>query len=164
MRVYTVTVENATIATAGTDTDLVEISPADDKPVWLLGFSLDNVGGTADAGDAGEELLRLAVIRGHTSSGSGGSAATPVLLDVNGGAVGFAAETNNTTIASGGTTTTPVAFGWNVRIPCREQWGTLQDLSGCPMATQANTTIVVRLLSTVADDISASWTLWVAEA
>lgn len=162
-RVYTVTAENITVANAGGDVDLVEISPADDKPVRILGFNVDNVGGTADAGDAQEEFLRLAIIRGHTTSGSGGSAATPVPLDPVDTAAGFAAETNNTTIASAGSTTTPWAGGVNVRVPGPVFFGDPSNYQMCPKASQANTTIVLRCLTTVADDISMSVTVWVLE-
>jgi hypothetical protein len=156
LRVYSVAFENVAVAAAQ---DLFEVSPADDKPVAFIGLTLDNVGGVADAGDAQEEMLRVAVIRGHTTSGSGGTAPTPAPMSPIDAAAGFAAEVNNTTIASVGTTTTPWAFGWNTRVPLREflaeeYW---------PKASQANTTMVVRLLSTPADSFQVSGTLWVAE-
>lgn len=155
-RIYTVCFENVSVAAAQ---DFFEISPADDKPVALLGLTLDNVGGTADAGDAQEELVRLLIRRGHTVSGAGGSAPTPATVRSNTAAAGFAAEVNNTTIANTGTTVDLMALGWNVRVPLREFWP--EEL--CPSATQGNTTIVVRLLSTPADPILMSGTLYVAE-
>lgn len=155
-RVYAVTFENVSVAAAQ---DLFELTPADDKPVRILGLQLANVGGAADAGDAQEELWRLAIIRGHTTGGSGGSSFTPVPLDPSDAAAGFAAEINNTTIASVGTTTTPFADGMNVRIPY-QQFFTPET---CPKANQGNTTIVVRLLSTPADAVSLSGTLYVEE-
>lgn len=157
MRAYSVTFENVSVSAAQ---DLFEITPADDKPVKLLALYLSNVGGSADAGDAQEELWRLAVIRGHTTSGSGGSAPTPTPVNSSADtAAGFAAEANNTTIASTGTTTTVHADGWNVRVPYQMVW--LPETR--PGASQANTTIVVRLLSTPADAVSVSGTLYVAE-
>lgn len=155
-RVYTVAFENVAVAAAQ---DFFEVTPGDDKPVAFIGLTVDNVGGTADAGDAQEEDLRLAVIRGHTTSGSGGTAPTPVPMSPADSAAGFTAEVNNTTIASVGTTTTVWAFGWNTRMGLREflaeeYW---------PRASQANTTMVVRLLSTPADSFQVSGTLWVAE-
>lgn len=155
-RFYTVVFENVSVSASQ---DFFEISPADDKPVALLGLTLDNVGGTADAGDAQEELVRLLVRRGHTSSGSGGSAPTPGALNPNDTAAGFATEVNNTVIASAGSTVDLWAGGWNIRVPLREFWP--QEL--WPQAAQGNTTIVVRLLSTPADAISISGTLYVAE-
>lgn len=156
LRPFTVVFENVAVTASQ---DFFEITPADDKPVVFMGLTLDNVGGTADAGDAQEEFLRLLVRRGHTTSGSGGSAPTPAPLNPNASAAGFTSEVNNTTIASAGTTVDLLALGWNVRVPLREFWP--EEL--WPMASQANTTMVVRLLSAPADSISLSGTLFVAE-
>lgn len=162
-RVYTVTAENTTLANASGDIDIFEITPADDKPIRILGFEIDNVSTEAnDRGDTGEEFLRLAIIRGHTGSGSG-TGATPVPIDPGDTAASFTAETNGATIASGGTTTTVWAGGMNVRIPGPIFFGDASNPLMCPKATQANTTIVLRMLSTVADDIAVSATLWVLE-
>jgi hypothetical protein len=156
-RLYTVAFENVSVSAAQ---DFFEISPGDDKPVKLMGLTLDNVGGTADAGDAQEELVRLLIRRGHTVSGSSGTAPTPRPLSSSAdAAAGFAAEVNNTTIANTGTTHDLVALGWNVRVPLREMWPDEM----MPGASQADTTIVVRLLSTPADAISISGTLYVVE-
>lgn len=158
MRIYTVTFAAGTIP-ATNALDLFEVTPADDKPVALLGLLLDNVGVSADAGDAQEELLGLTVVRGYTASGSGGSAPTPAPLNPADTAAGFTAETLNTTVATTGTAVTLAAFGWNVRVPCREFWP--QEL--WPVAGQGNTTIIVRLAAGGADTISANGTLYVAE-
>lgn len=156
-REYTVTFENVSVSASQ---DFFELTPADDKPLKIAGVWLDNVGGTADAGDAQEEMLRLLIRRGHTTSGSGGSAPTPQKLGSSAdAAAGFTAEVNNTTIASAGTTADLLAFGWNVRVPLREMFP--DELM--PGASQADTTIVVRLLSTPADAISISGTLYVVE-
>ena len=156
-RFYTVSFENVAISAAQ---DLFELSPADDKPVRLVGLVLSNVGGTADAGDAQEELLRLLVRRGHTTSGSGGSAPTPRALDPFSAAAGFAAEVNNTTVASAGTTHDLHPDGWNIRIPY-VFWWTIPELR--PSASQQDTTIVVRLVAAPADAVSCSGTLYVEE-
>lgn len=153
-RVYAVTFENVSVSATQ---DLFEITPADDKPIRILGIQLANVG--ADVGDAAEEMLRLTVTRGHTSGGSGGSAPTPVPLDPSGPAAGFAAEVNNTSKAASGTTTVPFADGMNVRIPY-QQYFTPETVI---QATQGNTTIVVRLENSPADAVSMSGTLFVEE-
>ncbi len=72
-RIYLVPFENVTCTSSQ---DFWEIQPADDKPIRILGWNLSNVGGTADAGDAQEEFLRMSIVRGHTSSGSGGTSPT----------------------------------------------------------------------------------------
>lgn len=158
MRVYTVPILGGTIP----DTDAIDlwaITPADDKPIKILGVSLDNVGGVADAGDIEEELLGLAMHRGCTSVGSGGATPTPVPLNPADTAAGFTAHTLDTTPASGGTSTNPVAFGWNVRVPLREFWP--DELQ--PAAGQGNVTIVVRMATGPADDLLVNGTLWVVE-
>ena len=135
--------------------DLVEISPADDKPIELIGWHL---GQTSDAGDAQDEQLQLTVIRGHTSSGSGGHSATPAPLNPGDAAASFAAEINNTTIASSGTTVTLFASAWNVRAGS-DVW-LPEDVR--PRASQGNTTLVVRM-SAPADSITANGVFWVRE-
>lgn len=156
MRVYTVPFENVSVSASQ---DFFELSPADDKPVKFLRLKLSNVGGTADAGDAQEELLRLSVVRGHTTSGSGGSAPTPNPSNSTAdAAAGFAAEVNNTSIATTSGTTI-WTDGWNVRVPYDYVFIPEERIG----ASQANTTIVVRLLSTPADTLSVSGTLTVAE-
>ena len=155
-RYYTVVFENVSVSASQ---DLFEITPADDKPVAVMGLTLDNVGGIADAGDAQEELLRLLIRRGHTVSGSGGTAPTPQKLASADAAAGFASEVNNTTIANTGTTADLAALGWNIRVPLREFWP--QEL--WKWVSQADTTLVVRLLSTPNDAISMSGTLYLCE-
>lgn len=139
--------------------DLFEITPADDKPIRIAGLLLSNVGGVADAGDAQEELLRLAIIRGFTASGSGGSAATPVPLGTTVAAVGFAAEVNNAGLATTGSTTQPFQDGWNIRIPY-QMFFPEELMIG---AGQGNTSIVVRLVTAPADAVTCSGTLFVIE-
>ena len=156
-RIYSVVFDNVSIAAAQ---DLFALTPADDKPIELLALYLSNVGGTADAGDAAEELLRLSIIRGFTTIGSGGSAPTPqpVQSTVD-SASGFTARVNDTTLATTGTTGTLHCDGWNIRVPYQLIW--LPE--NRPGATQANTTIVVRLVTAPADAVLCSWTLYVME-
>lgn len=135
--------------------DLFELSPADDKPVEIVGIEL---GQTSDSGDAQDEQLQLQIIRGHTATGSGGSAATPVPTDPGDPAAGFAAEVNNTTIASAGTTVTLHSTAWNVRAGYIN-WFPEGDR---PKANQGNTTMVVRM-SAPADSITLNGTLHVRE-
>lgn len=153
-RVYTVAF-TATAVTASVD--LFELSPADDKPLKLLALYL---GQTTEVGDTAEEQLELRIIRGHTTSGSGGSSATPAPLNPADTAAGFAAEVLNTTVASAGTGVTLLADTWNVRAGyCLIFTPEMQ-----PMASQANTTIAVRLISAPADSITITGTLFVEEA
>lgn len=151
-RTYAVTFSAVAVSAAQ---DLFEITPADDKPIEIVGLEL---GQSSDAGDAQDELLQISIIRGHTTSGSGGSAPTPTPMSPNSAAAGFTAEVNNTTAASAGTTTTLQTTCWNVRAGY-VQWFP----EGCrPVCGQGNTTIVVRQTAP-ADAITMSGTLYVRE-
>lgn len=108
-RLYTVSFTDVAVSAAQ---DLFEIAPAANKPVQIHGLFL---GQTSDVGDAQDELLRYSVIRGHATSGSGGTTPTPAPHLVADTAAGFAAEVNNTTIASTGTTTTLHVGVFNIR-------------------------------------------------
>jgi hypothetical protein len=151
-RIYSV-IFSAVAVTAAQD--LFELTPADDKPIEIIGLEL---GQTSDSGDAQDEQLQISIIRGFTSSGSGGSSPTPGAVDPNGAAAGFTAEVNNTTVANTGTGVTLHTGAWNVRA------GYIQWFpEGCqPKANQGNTTMVVRMTAP-ADSITMSGTVWVRE-
>lgn len=153
-RTYTVQFENVAVTAAQ---DFFEITPADDKPVKIVGLFLSQ---SSDVADAAEEMLRVSIIRGHATSGSGGSAPTPAVLDPVDTAAGFTAEVNNTTIASAGTGVTLHSESFNIRTGYANWW----PPEVCPRASQANTTIVVRLLAAPADSLSMSGTLYLEEA
>lgn len=152
-RFYTVTFNDVAVTASQ---DLFEIQPADDRPVKIWGLFLTQ---STELADAAEEQLRVAIIRGHTTSGSGGSTATPAVINPLDTAAGFTAEVNNTTIASAGTGVTLHVMTWNVRSGLEMWWLPETGL----IATQANTTIVVRLLAAPADSVSVSGTLYVEE-
>lgn len=151
-RTYAVTFSAVTVSAAQ---DLFELSPADDKPVEIVGIEL---GQSSDAGDAADELLQISIIRGFTASGSGGSSATPAPLSPADTAAGFTAEVNNTTVANTGTSVTLHTGCWNVRAGYINWFP-----EGCrPIAGQGNTSIVVRSTAP-ADALTMSGTLYVRE-
>lgn len=155
-RTYTVNFALTTVATASGDVDLFEVTPADDKPVEIVGMLL---GVTTEVGDAAEEIVALQIIRGHATSGTSGSAATPTPLDPVDTAAGFTAEVLNTGIASAGTGVICAADTFNLRAGYQ-----IWFPDGCgPRASQANSTIVVRMMSTVTDDVSMTGSLFVRE-
>lgn len=135
--------------------DLFEITPADDKPCEIVSLS---IGQYSDAGDAASELLGIQIIRGHTTTGSGGSAPTPVPLNPNAAAAGFTAEVNNTTIASAGTTTVLHSDAFNVQAG----YSYIPPLDARPVVGQGNTTLVVRITAP-ADALTMNGTLVVRE-
>ncbi len=160
-RIYAVPY-NGTITAAGGDTDLLSLQPADDKPVKLRGFRLAQY---TEVGDGQEEGLRVTVRRMSATFtvGSGGSAvssATPP-SDSADTAWGFTARCNDTTVATtSGTNLVLEELGWNVRnTPC-DFW--YPDVQFCPKAKQGEA-LVIRLETTLADDISGALTFWVEE-
>ena len=152
-KAYSVVFEGVAVTVAQ---DFFEITPADDRPIEIVGLFLSQY---SDVGDAADEILSYSVIRGHATSGSGGSAPTPRPLDPTDAAAGFTAEVNNTTIASAGTGVVLHRGSFNVRvgeslwIPPEAVW----------KASQANTTIVVRLNAAPADSLTMNGTLYVRE-
>jgi hypothetical protein len=153
-RIYTVSFAATSVAAA---VDAFELVAADDKPIELVGIVFDQTG-VADVGDAQEELLRWSVIRGFTTSGSGGGTPTPAKTKARDVAAGFTAETLNTTLAVTGTTETIHESAFNVRTGERFWW--IPDTE--PDCSQADTRIVVRLAAP-ADAITLSGTLYVRE-
>lgn len=73
----------------------------------------------SDAGAVESELISVLMIRAYATSGSGGSAATPVNISGHTGSItpGTTAEVNNTTVASTGSPITLFADAWNVQAP-----------------------------------------------
>ncbi len=74
------------------------------------------LGQSSDAGDANDELLTFEIIRGSTTSGSGGTAFTPVPHQPWGATSGSSVLTNNTTVSSsGGVAVFPHSTTFNIR-------------------------------------------------
>lgn len=124
--------------------DAFEFTPADDKPVRLLGLF---IGQTTELGDAAEEQLTLEILRGGSAmtSGSGGTgsvaAQTPIKIDPNDNAPGFTYDAGNETVATftGGETVWREVF--NVRTGYA-QWFPPEVQIEC---TQSQGGFVVRL-------------------
>jgi hypothetical protein len=96
--------------------DLFEIVAASSTALIIHQVQLAQI---TEIADAQEEMLSLSYKRGTsgTTSGSGGSAPTPVKLETGMAAASSTAEVNNTTIAvvGGGTLTVMWMDSWNVR-------------------------------------------------
>lgn len=153
MRIYTVSFSAVAITVA---VDLFEITPADDKPIQILGLFW---GQSSDPSDAAAEQIGYQVLRGHTTSGSGGASTTPRPVVAGTAAASFTAETNNTTAAASGTAVPlhsdviNVQAGEKLWVPEGLEWS----------ATQADTTLVVRLSAAPADSLTTHGTLYVRE-
>lgn len=155
-RVYSVEFEGQTIAAASGDVDLFYLAPADDKPICILGW---DIAVTSEIKEAEEEWVRLRLIRGHATVGSGGAAATARPVFPNDGAAGATVRTLDTVIASAGTAINLHSTGFNVRIG-NVVWFPPEARHVC---SQVETTIVLRMMSTFADDVTASGTIYFGE-
>lgn len=160
-RIYRVPFVATTVTNAGGNADLWEITPTDDKPIHIVGIRL---GQTSEVGDAAEEGLDITIehLAATVTSGNG-SAVTPVPVDpgISDLAAGFAAEIFGATVATTtGTKTIMEPMAWNLRNSPFEVW--FPDDRFRPTARQASA-LVVRMNSTVADDITFEGCLWVEE-
>jgi len=159
---YTVEFENATIANASGDYDLISLLAAAQKPIVLHAIYIAQI---SDVGDAQEEILRIRLIRGNTTAPSGGAAPTPRPLDALDVAASFTARTNDSTIASAGTAVNLHSDAFNIRtgwvyIPTPEMRPKLVPNQG---AAAANEYLVLRLMAAVTDDLTMSGTAYVEE-
>lgn len=150
-RIYTCSFTGIAVTTA---VDAWILTPADDKPIEIIGLFW---GQSSDAGDAQDEMLGYRVIRGFTSAGTGTST-TPRPLNRSDAASGFTCVTN-ASASTTGTTNDLHADAFNVRAG-EKLW--LPE--GCEwQATQGDTTLVVRLIGAPADSLTMSGTLYVRE-
>lgn len=141
--------------------DLFYVKPAADKICVLEAVYLSNVGGSADAGDAQEELYRIEIIRlpATVTVGSGGNSMTPNPTATNDAAAGFTARINDTAVATtSGTALNLHSDGWNIRVPY--VWMPPPEHRLLVANAQA---LVVRLVSTPADAVTCNGTCIVRE-
>lgn len=156
-RMYSVSV---TESAQTTQIDLVEIVPASGRIVIVHGWE---IGQSTELGDAAEESITLLMKRGSSgsTSGSGGSTATPTPLETNAGAASSTVETMNTTaaVAGGGTLTTMMATAFNVRSS-PVQWIFTPEMR--PIFGPSER-FILGLNDAPADSITFSLTLWFEE-
>jgi len=141
--------------------DLIYVKPAADKICIIEAAYVAVIGGTADAGDAQEELLdvSLTYVPATVTAGSGGGTFTPEPLIINDAAAGFTARINDTTKAtSSGTLTYRHVDGMNSRAPW--SWPPAPEHRFIVANAAAAT---LRLDTTPADSISVSGTMIVRE-
>lgn len=126
--------------------DIFEIVAASTKVVELLEFMLSQ---STELGDAAEEQLLMHLKTGMTTSGSGGSSATPIPSNLGHSAFAGTAEVLNTTKSSAGTIVTHESFSWNVRVPFPRIYTPDTTIKLAPSARMA-----LELATTPADSIS----------
>ncbi len=136
--------------------DLIEITPADDKPIRVLSLNLAQ---TSDFGDTQDEVISVVWVRGHTVSGSGGSTPTPRPCNPSDAAAGFTVETFNTTPANTGTTVNGPRHGFNVRCGLERPYTPDEVFE----ASQANTTLILRMAAAPTDSLTISGSILIEE-
>lgn len=158
-RIYAVPFAGTTVTNAGGNADLWEFAPATQKPMKLRGFRFGQI---SEVGDAVEEGIEIQIIRmTATVTGSNGSSVTPVPMDSADTAAGVACETNGATVATtSGTATIIESIPWNIRASPLEVW--YPDERFCPKVKNAEF-LFIRLLTTVADDITFGGVAWIEE-
>lgn len=146
---------NSTLENADGNTDLLEITAADDYPLRLRRFFLSQ---GSDVGDAAEEGLRITIHRfaAINASGSGGmtptieapdSTYTPKVSTVEGFNDGVATVTGADDVLFDGY--------WNIRGPLELVWPR-DEPDGAPTIRGAEY-LIIRSDSTVADQLSVSY-------
>jgi len=152
-RMYSASFDTINIAAVN---DLVEISPADDVPIK---FHACFVAQKTDVGDANEELLRIAIVRGHSTVGTGGQSSVLSGLDPSEADASSGVTFNNTTLATGGSPNTLHTESFNIRTG----WAYLPTPEIRPKADQGDTTMVVRLVDAPGSALSIAGTLYIEE-
>ena len=115
-RIYSATFSASAFTVA---VDAFEVVAPADSAVLIHELHLSQ--GT-ELGDAAEEQLLVLVRTGFTTSGSGGSAFTPIPRSLGEAAFGGTAEFMNTTQAVNGTAVNHHAEYWNIRVPYQKIW------------------------------------------
>jgi hypothetical protein len=152
-----------TVTNVGGNCDLLQLNPADDKPVRLVGLRL---GVTTEVGDAGEEGLELQLMHMAATvtdgAGTGSVTVTPVPNPRPAGtAAGFTARVCSPTVATTSGTSTIVEYiGWINRATPLEIW--YPETQWCLEAAQGEA-IVLRINTTVTDDMTLQLTAFVEE-
>lgn len=152
MRAYIVPVQNVGISLAQ---DIYEVAPADDKPCILDGVDM---GQSTDYGDSAAEGVRLAIRRGDTVSGSGGSSPSIRAVDPQDSAGGFTVEANNTTKAN----TSGIAMwggAWNVQQAGQIWWPDTYPVK----VSQVESRACLELVAAPADSLTCDHSLFVRE-
>lgn len=130
--------------------DIFELTAAAEKRCVIHEIKLYQ---STELGDTQEEQLTLKLKRasGSVTSGSGGTAPTPVPINPDDAAAGLTAEVNNTTklVVGSGTITDERLFSWNVRIPFEQ----IFTPEGRPMI-KGGEKKVLELTTTPADSIT----------
>lgn len=150
-RMYTCVIDGT--ASPATAFDLFEFVPAAAKPIRIRRIRIAQTGEPT----AEEEQLGIRILRGHTSSGSGGATPALVPLKSTDSAAGFTPEAMNTTVASGGTPVQLLSDAWNTRAGYDMAFAPEE----APMAVNGERLVINS--TAPADAITIRATVWVEE-
>lgn len=153
MREYTIRFSQVGITTA---IDPFEIIPAANKAVEVMGLFIAQ---SSDFGDAQAEILPYQVIRGLTTAGTGGAAATLRSMDPKDAAAGFTANTNRVAGAVTGTEEILHSSAFNVMVG-EALW--LPEGAGWK-CTSTESRLLIRMPKAPADELTFSGTCYVRE-
>lgn len=153
--VYTVAFREQAVTTALGDYDFFELTPADDRPIELIGLLIAT---KTEVGDAQEEHVSYGIVTDNATTGNG-TTTTPRPLNPRDAAAGFTAETVASTPASTGTAIEVLSDTFNIRSGL--QLWLPEEYRPC--ADQADVMICVRLFTALADDATFSGTAFVRE-
>lgn len=154
--IFTAQFSGVAITNASGTQDLFELTAAATSRIRILEIE---VGQTSELADAQMEIIPLQLIRGYTTSGSGGASVTPVNLNSYQRAAVTAVERNNTTLATTGTAETIFSLPWHLQAGFI--WRPGQDPSGLmenrryPLI-EASQRVVLRMAAAVADDLTGA--------
>lgn len=154
-RVYSVEFEAVAVTAAQ---DLFALKPADDKPITIHAIFLSQ---SSDVGDAAEEMLRIKIIRGAATIGSGGSNPTPRPLNSGDSASGITTNcrVNDTTETSGGTPLDMHSEAFNIRTG----WAYMPIPEDRIRCAESDGFISVALMNAPGDELTVSGTLYFEE-
>lgn len=132
--------------------DFFSLVVAANEPIKLLYCSISQ---SSDLGDAEEEGLRISIIRGWGTVGSGGSALAEIPNRSKVGAASASCRSNDTTEASAGTPVTLLDEVWNIRMP----WVYLPTPEMAIVADVDDDILSITLLDAPTDEITVSGTI-----
>jgi hypothetical protein len=137
--------------------DIFELVTSANSRIAICGMDIVQ---NTDFGDAAAEGLFLRLIRGHSTTGSGGAAVTPSNHEPWSRAAVTTCARNNTTPATGGSPQTMVATGFNVQAGYfyRPRWSDGGFDERIMVAESSR--FVVNMPAAPIDSISINATIW----
>ena len=152
-RVYATVFENVAVTALQ---ELFAIEPGTDATVKILSFHISQL---LDVGDTEEEMLRLKLIRGHTTDSTTGGTANETPIETGGAAATYVGGINRTGGAINGTPVDLFAGMFNIRVGIDHVFTPEQ----APTVNAGDGSIVLRLMANPTDSLTMSGTIYVEE-